>query len=143
MSIWGPDITIADQDGTNPVDLVGNHAPYPIPRPVAEYDVEIIQMRRGGADLPGYRVAQIGGASQEEQDIEFQVKLITPEQLAALETKYFRQPPEPVAYTLDGGTNWALAVFQRNGLVVSNWEEDWEKQSAEIRLHRIGSVTID
>lgn len=139
---WGPEIIIADQDGSNRVTLQAEHAPYPIPRPQAEYAVELLQMR-AGADGPGYRVAQLGGATRNEQDLELSVALLSPEQFEILEAKYYRQPPEPLAYTLDGGATWCLAVWQRQGWIPSNQDDNWTAQSAVIKLHKLGEIEVD
>lgn len=141
-TIFGPEIIIADQDGTNQVTLQDVSGPYPVPQPQAEYQVELLKMRQG-EDGPGYRVAQLGGASEDEQDIEFAVKFLSPSQFQALWAKYYRQPAEPIVYSMDGGITWCLATFQRNGFTPANWEQDWETQSAVIRLHKLGIITIE
>ncbi len=135
MSCWQL-CTITDKNGLNPVNLHEANGPVPIPLPVAGYDVQISQMRVGAAG-PGYRAVQLIGAIEANSDWEITCENITPQQLAALQVKYFRQPAEPIRLTNDGGVTWYSCVFAANGLQPRN--NDWtpDRIAVTIRLHTL------
>lgn len=136
---FGPEIILADLGGANPITLQTENAPYPIPDPQAEYQVEVSRMRRG-SDGVGVRTFQIDGADVSDQDLEFSVKLLTESQAANLEAKYYAQPARKLQISMDGGASWKAAVFQARGWEPSRWTSDWTKRSGIIRLHVTGAL---
>lgn len=127
-------IVIAEESGANEVSLYRTTAPYPIPRPQAEYGVEVEEMRRGTGGA-GFRLAMLAGASLERADLEMVVAYVTSAQITSLEAKYFADPPAPVKVSLDDGDTWYLAVWQKNGYVPGNWESDHNRQQVTLRFH--------
>ena len=124
-------VTIADLNGGNAINLHNVNGPVPVPVPTANYDVQLQQMRQGSGG-PGYRAAQLLGAVRHNTDWELSCEYVTPSILADLETKYFRQPAQPVKITNDNGLNWYVVVFQPGGLVARY--NDWTTERIQVTL---------
>lgn len=133
-------VTITDRDESNAVDLHEVNGPVPIPLPVSNYEVQLSQMRQGASGV-GARAILLGGTNESHTDWEMSCEYITPDQLAALNLKYYRQPAEPVRLTNDGGATWYLVVFANQGLQPR--ANDWtpERIAVQLRFHTVRRLT--
>ncbi len=128
MSIHGPAITIANLADTVSVTLTGQNAPHPIPEIKRPYLIDEA-ITRGG-----YRTLQLAGTNETLGTIEFPVKLLSDDQVEALDGLYNAQPASRLKFTLDG-TVWHRAVFDRDGWEKRPWKAPhWAKRSGFIKL---------
>jgi hypothetical protein len=95
---------------------------------------------RAGAEGAGLRVLELAGKDLSHEDLEFTVAYLTQAQHAAMKAKYDAQPAQILQVTLDGGSTWWSATFQKKGYDPGNWTQDWRKQNAKIALHISGAL---
>lgn len=135
----GPEILFSDINGDNQITTIRSNAPYPIPRPQSDYGVELATMQPG-EDGPGFRTFQLTGNDVSYQDVEFQFKLLTPDQFDWFDSRFNASTPAPFRFSMDGGSSWKSAVYQQKGWEPRNWTSNWEKSGGAVRLHVTGAM---
>ncbi len=152
MNRYGPQIILADLDGSNPVEFVNDTAPYPVPRPAGDYQAEFSIMRPGLPDDPeeganllaGLRTCQLIGIHVSHKDVDLQMAWIKPDQVALCQAKFDRLPPQAMKLTLDGGATWYRVVWRPGrSWDPKNWESDWLSQSGVIQLAIMGLMPAE
>jgi len=129
-------VKISDVGGANPVSLVTENEPYPIPHPQRDTGASIYRTRRS-ASSAGRRVAQFLGSGVGFSTLSLNVPYMTAAQLATLEGRV--DGGALIEVTLDNGsTRWAAAC---TSCKPTPWGVDATRFEVALEFEILGVIT--